>query len=165
MTAGPTKPVRHHLAIAERSLSALFALRAIPDGQQPNPRGLGIQDDDGALFERRLMLPKSGDHVRGGIDRQNSVPPQLDDAWTVSPGEGEQPAEVEIVGEHDEAVSRAQSRISRSGAPPSPTSLQCLASKPELSNTFDPVGRKVHVEQQPHGAPTGTSCSSTRHAA
>lgn len=126
---------------------------------------VGMHDHDCALFEGRSMLVQDADERLRRVVGQEAVRAEQYDARSRAVGKGDQPGEIEIVGEHHVPVPTRPREYLRVRGPGVADSTPVSGLDAGSLQRFDPPRRDVHVDEQLQGEPMTASCSSMRHAA
>lgn len=124
-----------------------------------------MHDDDRALFEGRSMFAQDADERSRRIVGQDAVRAEQYDARSRAVGEGDQPGEIEVVGEHHVPVPARPREYFRVRGPGVADGAPVSGLDAGRLQRFDPPRREVHVDEQLQDEPMTASCSSMRHAA
>src|SRR5437870_6907836 len=96
---------------------------------------------------------------------RNVLGADLDRARSPCASERECDAEVKIVGKYDRSIVARPPHDFFIGCVPCADRRPVYCFKTSLFENWNPVGRQVHIDKHLHAGASGTSTSSTRHAA
>lgn len=135
------------------------------EGQYAQPSAFGFNGEESACFQLGLGKTQRRDRLRGDALWAHIHTSDLHDAGLLSMRDGEDRAEVQVVGDHDAIVDRGISEDFQITCVGFANFRPMYGLPSRIGQRGHPTGRQVHINKEFHARGRVTSRSSARQAA